>query len=191
MALMGRPLHTTHCEHCSPVEMAGIEPASRKFDQRSATGIVGRLASHGPGSVRQKPWLTSRFVLGRPHRRQVSRSPSLMTPAPPALGRSGRADVTDLRRPSGFRRYSLLRGDGVGRSVSVVGTYRVAPFGEVRRLGLQSVTSPPCRSLSSPATNATPSLAYSDCRGVSSADNPPQQFQIWTIHGLQSSFEMT
>jgi hypothetical protein len=26
---------------------------------------------------------------------------------------------------------------------------------------------------------------------VSSADNPPQQFQIWTIHGLQSSFEMT
>ena len=168
MALMQRPLHITHCERCSPMEMAGIEPASRKFDQRSTTGIVGRLVSHGPGSIRRKPWLTSRFVLGRPHRRQVSRSPSLMTPAPPALGRSGRADVTDLRRSGGFRRYSLLRGDGVGRSVSVVGTYRVAPFGEVRRLGLQSLTSPPCRSLSSPTTNATASSAYSYCDGVSS-----------------------
>jgi len=60
----------------SLVEMAGIEPASRKFDQRCPTSLVGPKASRGLGQGQQAPETASRCVFGPAYRRYGSRSPT-------------------------------------------------------------------------------------------------------------------
>jgi|GEM_PF-4972605 hypothetical protein len=66
--------------------MAGIEPASRKFDQGSTTSLVGPFVSREPRPGQQEPQLTSRFIFGPRYRRPGSRIPNYLTPIPRLSG---------------------------------------------------------------------------------------------------------
>ena len=108
------------------VEMAGIEPASKKFGQRYSTSLVGRLCSRGRGLVPTMPVFHQPMHLWPALSASCRPHPDLFYARSPALGQSEEADVIDLVDQWPILT-SRLGGESVGRSKSVLGTFGFAP----------------------------------------------------------------
>ena len=107
--------------------MAGIEPASKKFDQRHTTSIVGLVFSHRRRPARRGPTAYQPMHLWPALSASCVPHPDLFDARSPALGKSEEADVTDSSRSVVYAICAALGGQGIGRLRSVVGTFRGAP----------------------------------------------------------------
>ena len=131
----------------SQVEMAGVEPASRRFEPESTTSLVALLCLARADPEQQGSTQASRCgaygipASGPSYRRPWAGTPGLLTPAafPPGAGKGGRD-----RRCGQATLDAGLRSQGEGgRLCSCFGTLGLPSFIAVRAPRLAIRTQPP------------------------------------------------